>query len=33
MLRLLPRLAVGVATTREAQNDSVSMFCIRYGRS
>jgi hypothetical protein len=33
MLRLLPRLAVGVATTRGAQNDSVSMFCIRYGRS
>src|SRR6266550_5134423 len=31
MLFLLPRLAVGVTTAAVIQNDSVSMFCIRYG--
>jgi hypothetical protein len=31
MLRLLPRLAVGVATHGVAQDGSVSMFCIGYG--
>ena len=31
MLRLLPCLTVGAATTRVAQGRSVSMFCIRYG--
>ena len=32
MLFLLPRLAVGVTTTDVIQDDSFSMFCIRYGK-
>jgi hypothetical protein len=31
MLRLPPRLAVGMTTNGVVQADSVSMFCIRYG--